>query len=144
MMPEGRHLLHESKDTCDQEHWAQPDTAVDGVPTTTTAVIWTKTWLLSYIRVLHQSDQKKFVFWFIILKNTSAYSFMCTEIHWVCCIDMYRSDKISVHRGAPVNRYTSTWLYFPHSWHLWWESTGHQWILLTKASNTALWWFLFR
>ena len=36
-MQEGRHAYHESRDTFDQEHRAQPATPVDGVATTTTA-----------------------------------------------------------------------------------------------------------
>ena len=31
---------------------------------------------------------------------------MWIAIHWVCCIDTNRRDKISMHRDAPVNRYT--------------------------------------
>ena len=49
---------------------------------------------------------KKYVFWLILFKNTYAYSFMRIEIPCVCHFYMYHSDKISVHRDAPVNRYT--------------------------------------
>ena len=106
-MPEGRHEKHDSRDTCDQEHRAQLATPVDGEPTTTTAAGWTKTWLWWVIsEYFYQSDKKKYVFWLILLKNTCAYSFMWIAIHWVCHIDTYRSDKITVHRDAPVNLYT--------------------------------------
>ena len=56
----------------------------------------------------HQPGQKKYVFWLILFKNSYAYSFMSITIQWVCCIDTYRSDKISMHRDASVNRYTPT------------------------------------
>ena len=39
-MSEGRHEKHESRDTCDQEHRAQPAIPVNGVTTTTTAAGW--------------------------------------------------------------------------------------------------------
>ena len=83
-------------------HWA------DGVPTTTTADDWTKTWLCWVIsEYFHQSDQKKkYVFRLILFKNTCVYSFLWIAIHWVCRIDRNRSDKISVHRDAPLNHYT--------------------------------------
>ena len=53
----------------------------------------------------------KKVFW-LILFNTCAYSFMWIVIHWIHCIDTYHSDKISVHRNGPVNRYTLSKLPF--------------------------------
>ena len=48
------------------------------------------------------------MFWLILLKNNCAYSFMWIAIYmyWVPRIDTYRGDKISMHRDAPVNRYT--------------------------------------
>ena len=47
-------------DTCDQEHRAQPATAVNGVPTTTTTASWNKTGLCRVIsEYLLQSNQKK-------------------------------------------------------------------------------------
>ena len=49
---------------------------------------------------------KKYVLLFVIFKNACASSFMWFVIHWVCCIDTYHKDKISVCRNAPVNRYT--------------------------------------
>ena len=83
-------------ETCDQEHRSQPATPVYGVPTSTTAAGWTKTWLCWVIaEYFHQSDKKN-VFWLILFKNTHAYSFMWIAIHCIYCINTYRSDKISV------------------------------------------------
>ena len=96
-------------ETCDQEHRTYSATHVDGVPTTTTAAGWHKTWFCWVIsEYLHQSGPKKYVFWLILLKNNCAYSFMWITIYWVPHIDTYRGDKISMHRDAPVNRYTPT------------------------------------
>ena len=69
---------------------------------------WAKTWLCWVIlEYFHQSDQKKnYVFQLDSYKNTCVYSFLWIAIHWVCRIDTNRSDKISMHRDAPVNRYT--------------------------------------
>ena len=53
--------------------------------------------------------RKEYVFWFNLLKNTYAHSFKWIVIHWVCCIDMYCNDKISVHRDVLVNLYTPTY-----------------------------------
>ena len=65
--------------------------------------------LLSYIRVFPSIwSEKKYVFQLILFKNTCVYIFLWIAIHWVCRIDTNRSDKISVHRDAPVNRYTPT------------------------------------
>ena len=47
-------------ETCDQEHRTYPATHVDGVPTTTTAAGWHKTWFCWVIsEYLHQSGPKK-------------------------------------------------------------------------------------
>ena len=63
--------------------------------------------LLSYIRVFPSIwSEKNYVFQLVSLKNTCVYSFLWIAIHWVCRIDTNRSDKISMHRDAPVNRYT--------------------------------------
>ena len=63
--------------------------------------------LLSYIRVFPSIwSEKNYVFQLDSYKNTCVYSFLWIAIHWVCRIDTNRSDKISMHRDAPVNRYT--------------------------------------
>ena len=63
--------------------------------------------LLSYIRVFPSIwSEKNYVFQLVSFKNTCAYSFLWIAIHWVCRIDTNHSDKISMHRDAPVNRYT--------------------------------------
>ena len=68
---------------------------------------WAKTWLCWVIlEYFHQSDQKNYVFQLVSFKNTCVYSFLWIAIHWVCHIDTNHSDKISMHRDAPVNRYT--------------------------------------
>ena len=64
--------------------------------------------LLSYIRVFPSIWSEKTVFQLVSFKNTCVYSFLWIAIHWVCRIDTNRSDKISMHRDAPVNRYTPT------------------------------------
>ena len=71
---------------------------------------WAKTWLCWVIlEYFHQSDQKKnYVFQLVSFKNTCAYRFLWIALHWVCRIDTNRSNKISMHRDAPVNRYTPT------------------------------------
>ena len=71
---------------------------------------WAKTCLCWVIlEYFHQSDQKKnYVIQLVSFKNTCAYSFLWIAIHWVCRIDTNRSDKISLHRDAPVNRYIPT------------------------------------
>ena len=46
------------------------------------------------------------MFQLVSFKNTCVYSFLWIAIQWVCRIDTNRSDKISMHRDAPVNRYT--------------------------------------
>ena len=47
-------------ETCDQEHRTYPATHVDGVPTTTTAAGWHKTWFCWVTtKYLHQSGPKK-------------------------------------------------------------------------------------
>ena len=66
--------------------------------------------LLSYIRVFPSIwSEKNYVFQLVSFKNTCVYSFLWIAIHWVCRIDTNRSDKISMHRDAPVNRYTPIW-----------------------------------
>ena len=121
-MPEGYHEQHESRDTCDQEHHAQPTTPMDAVPTNRTAAGWTKTW---YCRVLsehfRQSDQKNYLLWYILFKNTCAYSayvVMSIMIDWVCDIDTYCSDKISEHCAILENQYTilSQWVRIIKLW----------------------------
>ena len=68
--------------------------------------------LLSYIRVFPSIwSEKKYVFQLVSFKNTCVYSFLWIAIHWVRRIDTNRSDKISMHRDAPVNRYTPSALY---------------------------------
>ena len=63
--------------------------------------------LLSYIRVFPSIwSEKNYVFQLVSFKNTCVYSFLWIAIHWVCRIDTNRSDKISMHRDAPVNHYT--------------------------------------
>ena len=65
--------------------------------------------LLSYIRVFPSIwSEKNYMVQLVSFKNTCVYSFMWIAIHWVCRIDTNRSDKISMHRDAPVNRYTPT------------------------------------
>ena len=59
-MPKRRCEYHESRDTCDQEHGAQPATPVDGVPSTTTLTGWANTWFCGVIwEYFYQSSQKK-------------------------------------------------------------------------------------
>ena len=68
--------------------------------------------LLSYIRVFPSIwSEKKYVFQLVSFKNTCVYSFLWIAIHWVRSIDTNCSDKISMHRDAPVNRYTPSALY---------------------------------
>ena len=63
--------------------------------------------LLSYIRVFPSIwSEKNYVFQLVSFKNTCVYSFLWITKHWVCRIDTNRSDKISMHRDAPVNGYT--------------------------------------
>ena len=65
--------------------------------------------LLSCIRVFPSVwSEKNYVFLLVLFKNVCVYSFLWIAIHWVCRIDTNRSDKISMHRDTPVNRYTPT------------------------------------
>ena len=67
---------------------------------------WTKTW---YYRVFSeyfsQSDQKNYLLWYILFKNTCAYSFISVMIDWVYHINTYHSDKISEHRDILVSQW---------------------------------------
>ena len=70
--------------------------------------------LLSYIRVFPSIwSEKKYVFQLVSFKNTCVYSFLWIAIHWVCHINVNRSDKISMHCDARLNRYTPIPVPFP-------------------------------
>ena len=65
--------------------------------------------LLSYNRVFPSIwSEKNYVLLLVLFKNACVYSFLWIAIHWVCHIDMNRSDKISMYRDTTVNRYTPT------------------------------------
>ena len=59
-----------------------------------------------YIGLFPLIWSKRCVFWWIHIERTCASRSMGIAIRWVCRIDMYRCDKISVYRDAPVNRYS--------------------------------------
>ena len=75
-------------------------------------------------------SEKKYMFLLIIFKNTCACSFMWIGIHWVCCINTYRINKISVHRDAPVTRCTGELL------HPYWSAPNHY---LDQCWNKVNW-----
>ena len=72
---------------------------------------WAKTWFCWVILEYFHLIRKKYVFQLVSFKNTSVYSFLWIAIHWVCRNDTNRSDKISMHCDALVNRIVTPLLY---------------------------------
>ena len=70
--------------------------------------------LLSYIRVFPSIWSEKSMCFNKSRSRIPVYSFLWIAVHWVCRIDTNRSDKISMHRDAPVNRYTPNQIQSQH------------------------------
>ena len=131
-MPERHHEYHESRDPCDQKHRTQPASPGDGVPNTTTATGWTKTWLLHYIKIFPSfwSEKSMCFDWFF-----SRILMHIFHVHYIDVIMSTMASQITsltivystVYSGANQREYqSSVSLAFVRGIHQWPVNSSHK------------------